>query len=269
MVITLENGAWYYDLFYQITVIVSFVLFMAIGIRKKYPLHHWALIYLSTVIFASIGVRLMTFDVSEWTVFLQHFQLPETAGKTSLGAILGVVIGVFFAQKALGTKYRALDAFGFLIPVVMILQRLGCTSAGCCFGKPVSNGLGIAYTEQYPIHSYHSITGVIESGADISAFVHPVQLYMVFSQVIIGIVLILLRNKLKQSGSIFLLAVSFTTLTRFWIEFFRDPATNHQLGGEFLGLKIIQWVLIGITAISFTVLVWNERRAIQLAQRRC
>lgn len=57
-------------------------------------------------------------------------------------------------------------------------------------------------------------------------------------------VLILLAPHLQKKGSRFLLAISLLALSRFTLEFFRDPAATVALGQTIGGLKSIQWVML-------------------------
>lgn len=71
-------------------------------------------------------------DPNRWLVWF--------SGKSIMGALPGGWLAVEFAKKSLG--YRAItgDRFAILLPVPLMLGRIGCLSAGCCGGIACSFG---------------------------------------------------------------------------------------------------------------------------------
>jgi len=71
-------------------------------------------------------------DPNRWTVWL--------SGKSIVGALPGGWLGVELAKRLL--DYRAItgDRFAMLLPVPLILGRVGCHFAGCCRGSVFSFG---------------------------------------------------------------------------------------------------------------------------------
>lgn len=65
-------------------------------------------------------------DSNRWIVWL--------AGKSIIGALPGGWLAVELTKKSLG--YRAItgDRFAILLPIPLILGRIGCLNAGCCGG---------------------------------------------------------------------------------------------------------------------------------------
>ena len=71
-------------------------------------------------------------DPNRWMIWL--------SGKSIMGALPGGWIGVESAKKVLGYREATGDRFAMLLPVPLILGRVGCLSAGCCGGVECSFG---------------------------------------------------------------------------------------------------------------------------------
>lgn len=75
---------------------------------------------------------LHTHDPNRWQIWL--------SGKSVMGALPGGWIGVEVAKRMLGYTRITGDRFAMLLPVPLILGRIGCLSAGCCGGVICSFG---------------------------------------------------------------------------------------------------------------------------------
>ena len=71
-------------------------------------------------------------DPNRWLIWL--------SGKSIMGALPGGWLGVEIAKKTLGYRETTGDRFAMLLPVPLILGRIGCLSAGCCGGITCSLG---------------------------------------------------------------------------------------------------------------------------------
>ncbi len=226
-------GGLIYALLYPTSFLVLFSFFLYEGHRRKYPLTNWALIGVMACIFAIAGTKIATLNLDDWRSFLMDWQLPATTAKTSLGAIAGGLLGIFAAKKILNVRLPVIDSFALALPAALVVQRIGCLFAGCCFGLPTNGGWGLRYEGTFQVCQYHEALGWADT-AGLSQAIHPVQLYLILSALVILAVLIKYRKRLKAPGSLGLLSMALIVFFRFFIEFFRDPFTNHQLG-EMLG----------------------------------
>ena len=71
-------------------------------------------------------------DSNRWVVWL--------SGKSIMGALPGGWLGVEIAKKVLGYRETTGDRFAMLLPVPLILGRIGCLNAGCCGGIVGASG---------------------------------------------------------------------------------------------------------------------------------
>ncbi len=100
-----------------------------------------ALIYAAGLAGAFAGAKLAFLFAEGW----QHFHDPNRwivwlSGKSIMGALPGGWLGVEIAKKTLGYREITGDRFAMLLPLPLILGRIGCLSAGCCGGIVCSFG---------------------------------------------------------------------------------------------------------------------------------
>ena len=88
------------------------------------------------------------------------------------------------------------------------IGRMGCFSAGCCYGKQCDLPFAIKFTNP-------------DSLAPLNVYLHPTQIYMVFSNFFLFLVLFWMQKRKKFNGMIFLYYVMLYSVFRFVIEFFR------------------------------------------------
>ena len=98
------------------------------------------------------------------------------SGGVFYGGLLGAMLTGYFLMKRYKLPWwKTADACAPGIAVGNFFGRLGCFSAGCCWGKPTTLPWGVKFTELG-----HEITGV-----PIDVHLHPTQLYESFSMLIV------------------------------------------------------------------------------------
>lgn len=100
-----------------------------------------AIIYAIGLAGAFLGAKLAFLAAEGWL----HFDDPNRwriwlSGKSIMGALPGGWIGVELAKRLLGYTETTGDRFALLLPVPLILGRIGCLHAGCCQGIPLGGG---------------------------------------------------------------------------------------------------------------------------------
>lgn len=98
-------------------------------------------IYFGGLAFAFLGAKLAFLfaegwlhvdDPNRWTIWL--------SGKSVMGALPGGWLGVEVIKRVIGYHKITGDRFASILPVPLILGRVGCLSAGCCGGISCSSG---------------------------------------------------------------------------------------------------------------------------------
>lgn len=100
-----------------------------------------SLIYIGGLVAAFIGAKLAFLFAEGW-MYLDHPQrIPILlSGKSIIGALPGGWIGVEIMKKIMGYREITGDRFATILPIPLILGRIGCLHAGCCGGITCSFG---------------------------------------------------------------------------------------------------------------------------------
>ena len=171
--------------------------------------------------------------------------------RVRLFAILGTgAIAIFIYSRIENLSFRRLlDVFALPTLAGLMIHRIGCFMAGCCWGDVISHDhisefasqvqstsflQGLAQGVQYPPGSLpyeqHLAMGMIDSGALASLPVYPVQLYE--ASLLLLLVLVLSRVPWKRipRGTRTIITVCSYAVMRFFIEYLR--ADGHIVLGN-------------------------------------
>lgn len=161
------------------------------------------IIYLGALVGGFAGAKIAYLIAEGWL----DWESPDrwlrwATGKSVLGGLLGAYAGVEITKHVVGHKQSTGDAFAVIVPVGILLGRVGCYLNGCCLGRPfagvfaVRDRLGI---ERWP-----------------APFVEGA-----FQVVILCIILILQRSGILRDRLFFLYLTAYGVF-RFLHEFVRD-----------------------------------------------
>ncbi len=255
-----DPSGFKYHLFYQLAILASFLIFLYYGYRKKYPLARWLLLCLTVSFFATLGSKLGTYGVADWQQVWQEGALLTNTNRTSIGAFVLGLIGMWGAIRILQLAKGALDVYAYSIPIIVIFHRIGCLLAGCCFGVPTNGEWGLQYSGVSWIRDHHINSALADKYELTSCVVHPVPVYFILGAVLTLLLVYALRKRIKASGNLMLLSIAILLFTRFFIEFFRDGISNHQLGDFYFGMKGVQWAVAVMSVLLFGIVAWRERK---------
>jgi len=144
---------------------------------------------------------------------------------------------------------RLLDIFALPTLAGLMIHRVGCFLAGCCWGDVIAHEHATAFASQVQTTSFlqgvvsgvqyppgslpfeqHLAMGMIEPGALASLRVYPVQLYEAGLLLILLLVLTRIRWRRCPRGTLAVLTVCTYAAMRFFIEFLR--ADGHVVLGN-------------------------------------
>lgn len=163
--------------------------------------------------------------------------LKYVNGAVFYGGLFGAAVTVmlYTRRSSKSEKSDIFDLCAVGVPFFHIFGRIGCFLAGCCYGVESSVGI-TTYSNLSPIHY-----GICR---------FPVQLAEALANALIFSVLLILYNKEKFKGRLFLPYLSMYAPVRFCLEFFRAD----EIRGFFLGLstsQIISLLIIVILAVCY------------------
>ena len=126
-----------------------------------------------------------------------------------------------------------LDIFAVTTTIVHAIGRLGCFSAGCCYGSPTDSYLGMIFPTTNNIA------------------VHPTQLYEVFMLTTIMLFLLLVKKNKQFKGQIFLIYLMLYAFGRGVLELFRGDERGFIIDNILSHSQFIALCLISISAYFY------------------
>jgi phosphatidylglycerol:prolipoprotein diacylglycerol transferase len=194
------------------------------------------------LIAAIIGSRLL-FVLIDYKHFIKNpldiFKIWDGGLVFFGGLLLTVLVLLIYLKKKALPLWKTLDLFAPSLAIGHAIGRIGCFSAGCCYGKPTNLPWGITFNDPDSL----AITGIP---------LHPTQLYESFAEFGIFIFLMLLRKHKSFNGQIMWTYVLLYSAVRFIIEFFRGDKARGFIYNDFSIAQGISVVLFSV-AIIFIV----------------
>ncbi len=174
---------------------------------------------------------------------LLSLQFWQAAG-VFYGGLAGAVAGsaLYAWRHADFPFWRFTDSAAPAIALGQSIGRLGCFSAGCCWGQPADLPWAIAFTSEYA----HRNVGV-----PLHVPLHPVQLYESAAALLLCLGLIFVHRRRQFVGQVFCLYLLGYAILRFIMEFYRgDLDRGVVLGGllstsQFISLLLVPVALVG------------------------
>ncbi len=238
--------------------IQSFGLIIAIGLllftwlvyhhplrKKLLSKDQFSSVLLIGILSGIIGGRLL-FIAQEYSSMSSVFDIFRIwqGGFSILGTIAGITLALAYYLKK--TKIPALPFFDLIAiyaPLFQSISRIGCFTAGCCYGMPTSLPWGITYSDQL-------------CSAPTNIALHPTQLY---SSITLFFIFIFMRfvatKKLKKPGQLITLYLALASIERFTIAFWRADRDFCQKG--FLKIfSVHQWLALILLVFAITTFVF-------------
>jgi phosphatidylglycerol---prolipoprotein diacylglyceryl transferase len=186
------------------------------------------------------------------------------------GFIAAVIASVIVMRYYKLPWWRTADAFAPGVILGQAIGRLGCFSAGCCWGKPTTGWYGVHFSEKG-----HETTGVptmvnhlaeiqrnvwAERLADHGGWLaplklHPTQLYEVGAALLILVALLLIHRRRRFEGQVILAYAMLYSVARFIIEYWRDDPR-----GEIFGLSTSQFIAIVLFVGALATFIYRLRK---------
>lgn len=138
------------------------------------------------------------------------------------GLLLALGAAAWYVAKKGLPVWTMADLTAPGIALGQAIGRIGCLSAGCCYGKPTSMPWGIAFTDPYA----HDNVGV-----PLNVPLHPTQIYESIGVFFLFLFLMWRLSKKHITGLIILEYLTLYAVLRFAIEFFRGDDRGFVLYG--------------------------------------
>ncbi|NLP58383.1 prolipoprotein diacylglyceryl transferase [Lutibacter sp. B1] len=239
----------YYSLMFVIAFMLGLHLMKKIFINDKIPLEKLDSLFIYVVISTLVGARLGHFlfydpqfliekplEVLLPFRFSPKFEITGYAGLASHGAVIGIILAMYYFSKKILKKPLLFILDRLTIPVAIggAFVRIGNLMNSEIIGKPTNSNYGFVFQKL---------------GEDFPR--HPAQLYEAFCYVIIFVVLWYVywkTNKKEKLGYIFGLFFVLLWTARFIVEFFKEAQVDERATWA---LNTGQWLSIPLILVGF------------------
>jgi phosphatidylglycerol---prolipoprotein diacylglyceryl transferase len=244
---------------YGFLVAIAFLvgLWMAVHLGKQANLNSDSVtnlgIYCALAAIAGAKVMMILVDVPYYVAHPgEIFSLSTLqAGGVFYGGLLGALaVAAWYVRKTHLPALVTADAFAPGIALGHGIGRLGCFSAGCCWGVPTHLPWAVTFTNP----ASNQLVGV-----PLDTPLHPTQLYEAFAEFVIFGFLYWRFRKPHSAGSIISLYLMLYSTARFIVEFFRFHEQGNLWGGP---LDTSQWLSIGLFLLGASYFVVSHRRQV-------
>lgn len=208
------------------------------------------------VVSGILGARLLY--VFYYLSYFSHHPLEIFAlwkgGLVFIGGVcLALLSGITYVRRHHLDFWQLADLIAPGLALGQALGRIGCFSAGCCYGKPTNVPWAVVFKDP------HSL-------APIGIPLHPTQLYHSFACFLIAFILLWFRrryftarllNPAIKYGQVFGLYLILHSTQRFIIEFFRGDQRPVILGT----LSFTQLLAVILALAGFIIFVFRNKSA--------
>lgn len=188
------------------------------------------LIYISALVGAFLGAKLVYLGAEGWLHWHDANRWVILAtGKSITGALLGGYLAVEIAKRLLNFPGTTGDWFAVIVPVGIMLGRVGCFLNGCCLGR-------VCEPSWFTLNDVHGV-----------ARWPAVPLEFLFNALMLGVILLLRWGRIAP-GQLFHIYLMAYGIFRFFHEFLRDTP---QILGPISGYQVASLALVGLGAAGF------------------
>ncbi|HVF92250.1 MAG TPA: prolipoprotein diacylglyceryl transferase [Blastocatellia bacterium] len=199
---------------------------------------------------ALVGSKLLMI-ATEWDSYggdwrrIFSLDLLRSGGVYFGGFLAALLASVILMRKWRLPWRRTADAFAPGVAIGHAIGRLGCFSAGCCWGKPTASWIGVRFTEKAS-----ELTGV-----PIDVNLIPTQLIESVANLVLAGVLYLIYRRRRFDGQVIFSYMILYSIIRFTIEFWRDDPR-----GQVLGLSTSQFISVVMFIAGTALMIYHWRR---------
>lgn len=213
-----------------------------------------------TIIISLLGAKFILF-IGNFSYYLKYpkelFSLARSGGVFQGGLTFGLIFALLYFRKHRIPTWKVGDILGAALALGHGFGRIGCFSAGCCFGRECSLPWAVTFQSEYA----HNLTGI-----PVGILLHPVQLYESALNFLNFFVLFLILKKKKFDGQVFSFYIINYSIIRYFVEFYRgdhpDEAFLIHNPSPYLSLSLPQlFSIIGLIAGLVLFFILKKRKS--------
>ncbi len=233
-----------YGLFYAAAFLVAVRLSMLYARREGIEPTRMIDLGIWVLLAGIVGAKVLLVAVDfpyYWHHKMEIINNWRSAGVFYGGFAAAVLAGMLYVHRTRLPLGRTADAVAPGLALAQAIGRIGCLSAGCCYGKPTTSSWSITFVDPRA----HDLTGV-----PLGIPLYPTQIYHGLADFFLFLLLVLAYRRKEADGTIFWLYVLVYAVLRFIIEFFRGDFRGDVFGGLLSTSQLIG-VLAAAAAIFF------------------
>jgi phosphatidylglycerol:prolipoprotein diacylglycerol transferase len=207
------------------------------GINPDHAWNFGIVIVLSGI----LGAKIL-YIINDWSTYAAHpkeiFSLStlQAGGVFSGGLIAALIAAIWYIRRHHMPALTTCDAFAPGLALGHAIGRIGCFSAGCCYGKPTTHFWGVTFTN--PLAA--SLVGT-----PLNVPLQPTQLFESAVELANFFILMWVLKRRKFEGQVFGLYLMLYGVARYFLEFIRDdPGRGSVFGGVMTGTQLISIFLV-------------------------
>jgi phosphatidylglycerol---prolipoprotein diacylglyceryl transferase len=193
------------------------------------------------VLMAIVGAKVLLV-INDFSYYMSHpadlfsLSMLQAGGVFYGGVLAAIATAIYYMRKHHMPALRTCDTFAPGVALGHAIGRIGCFSAGCCFGKPTDHWFGVTFTN--PLAN-------IVSGTPLNVPLYPTQLIESAVEFINFLILLWMIKHKKFEGQVIGSYLFLYGVARFFIEFIRnDPERGSMFGGAITGTQFISICLV-------------------------
>jgi len=212
------------------------------------------------VIFAALVGAKLLFLLSDFNYYSHNFReifslsTLRSGGIFYGGFLLALAAAAWYLVKKRLPTWKITDLAAPGIALGQAVGRLGCLSAGCCYGRPTSMPWGITFTSQYANDNV---------GVPLGTPLHPTQIYESVGTFCLFLYLMWRLPRKRFAGQILLEYMLLYALLRFVIEFYRGDDRGVVLYGMLSTSQFIAALIFLCSAAVYYYLLRRTKKAAQ------
>jgi phosphatidylglycerol:prolipoprotein diacylglycerol transferase len=171
------------------------------------------------------------------------FSTLQSGGDIYGGVMFGLAFLLWYVYREKLGYWAVADIFAAPLALGHSIGRLGCFSAGCCWGKPTTMPWGITFTNPLAAQLV---------GTPLNVKLQPTELFEAGAEFINFLLLIWLGRRRNFTGELAAAWMVLYGTERFIIEFYRnDPGRGMMFHNSFSFMQVVSLILIFIGGWMF------------------
>jgi phosphatidylglycerol---prolipoprotein diacylglyceryl transferase len=219
-------------------------------IKKWFFKKKLLILFLASSVLAIIWARLFHFFLHR-EIYIENSNLLFNLNlqwQAVIWWLFWAYLWVYLVSKFFKFNYwQILDICSPFIWLWIVIWRIGCLLAGCCFGKETNLPIWIIFPLFSPAHKYQLSSN--PSQLFESHSVHPTQIYEMITGFLIFFVWIFILKKTKKDWFAILITSLIYLIFRLIDHFFRAPVQSYSIPEWFypsfyIMLILIVWIIL-------------------------